>query len=252
MEPFRPPRGALPYAPTQKVTLAASAGSTGTMTFRGLGGEEFGVVALVIDATSLTGALATITRDKGRKTDCALIHLSALRQLFAQRQLLAPLVIAKNNVLQIELINHSGAENTVRVQLIGFTAEALAAWRAWSQQAYGRIVEPMFVHAYKELEATQSNAQTPLDIGADAADVYAFSIGSTGLDDITLSLNAGRRKTLIDSDVTGDMLNDRYLSRRLDPPIRVNPDDPLTAYLTNGSGASSRTVSIIGEAYKAP
>ena len=252
MQLFRPPKGTLPYAPSATVTIGA--GATETLEFVGLDGEAFGFTRILVDAGNLNQIRATIKNNKGRDTLATGVHLAAIRQLFLNRALHAPFVIENQNRLDVQLTNDTVGALTARVQLVGYTEEMLEAWRSWSQETHGRILQPIFVHASEQLAAGASKKQVAVDIGTARAEVSRMAMGSEALSDISLSVqavNQRMRKVTIDDDVTAAMLNDRYLDRAAESPILVDPSHSLTLFFTNASGVATRRVSMIGEAYLA-
>lgn len=244
---FTPPADSYPYNPSKKVTVPAN--DSVIISLQGRGANAFGFNRILPFGSDLSVIEASFTLNEDYnliKADTP-IQLSAIRQLFLRKSLLAPFIIQQNNKLVVTLTNTSGADQDVNIELLGYDTPALNKLvTAYEDKGIKRPV-PVFLYAKGEVAANSANVSIP--IPTKSADVEIVRAAIKTDDDPDMSVTLQYFNEAIKNQVFVQQFNDEYEDAYSIVPIRVGGNSPLRLLASNTDQANANTLSFIAEAY---
>lgn len=242
---FRPSKRISPFSPS--LIFDIPAGESVSRDFRGYDGQDFAFNRLSF-GTNTPGTILASAKLNNERDIFTNVQISALQDLFRFRSLLAPFIIARGNFLTITLTNLDNSNDAkANVQLLGYDHITLEEWREFNEKVGRKILEPVFVYGFADVPAQQQLKLVNLTSRARPVLVHRFFVGSTGDDDLQVSLEVYNDE--IKRDLFVKQLNEEFLSMPALIPFYIGGNIPISMYVTNNSNATTHQVSVIGEGY---
>lgn len=250
---FSPPPKAAPYNPAKTVTVPGN--GTEELTLKGRSADVFGIMRMLPYAPWPTNVpppppansieiTATLNNDRILFKD---VQLPAIRELFMDSELLAPLIIQENNDLTFTLTNTSGNDIDVSMQLIGYDGPTTRKLVSLYEKRGIKMPTPVFLFAKDEIAANADNQVVDIPSKSVDVELHRAAIRSDSDDDLTVSLE--RYNETIKNGVFVRQFNDEFsIGRRSFVPIEVGKSVPFTLKASNAS-SNPQTLSFFGEAY---
>lgn len=242
---FRPSKRVSPFSPSLSFDIPA--GGSISRDFRGYDGQEFAFNRLSIGTNTPSTIIASAKLNNERDIFTN-VQISALQDLFRFRSLLAPFVIARGNILTITLTNlDSSNPAKANVQLLGYDHLTLDEWREFNEKVGRKVLEPVFVYGFASVPAQQQLRLVNLTSRARPVLVHRFFVGSTGDDDLKVSLEVYNDE--IKRDLYVRQINDEFLAMPALIPYYIGENIPISMYVSNNNAMTTHQVSVIGEGY---
>ncbi|WP_409029447.1 hypothetical protein [Gracilimonas sediminicola] len=244
---FTPPADSYPYNPSKKVTVPGN--DSVVLSLKGRGANAFGFNRILPFGSDLSVIEASFTLNEDYnliKADTP-IQLSAIRQLFLRKSLLAPFIIQQNNELLVTLTNTSGTDQEVNIALLGYDTPALNKLIAAYDEKGIKRPTPVFLYAKGEVAADSANVSIPISTKSVDVEIVRAAIKTD--DDPDMSVTLQYFNEAIKNQVFVQQFNDEYEDAYSIVPIRVGGNSPLRLLASNTDQANANTLSFIGEAY---
>ena len=240
--------GALYYTPS--VTLTVPANGSVSSDLQGYNANLYGLNRILIGGSNLSSinVSAELNGEPGNPTILEPVQANALQNLFAYRSLKGAIPIKNRTNLHLTLENTSATDQTVNVQIIGYTQEHYNALKSSYQARGSKFPEPYFVQGQLTLNAGATNAKLAITLPAAKLRLTRMALGSDSDSDIMLKIR--QDKHYIKPQVFLSQINDEFRDMDIILPYDLEPRKPFEIYFDNLDTVNPHTVSFIAETYK--
>ena len=241
---FTPPGNASPYNPAKTVTVPA--GGEAEIKLKGRSADVFGLTRILPYCSDFNG-IEIEARLNNERILFEPVQLSAVRELFVDSELLAPLIIQKNNDLRFTLTNTTAAAIDTNIELLGYDGPSLRKLVGMYDDKGIEMPTPVFLFAKEEIAAGAANQGVAIPSKSVDLELLRAAIRTDSDDDMTVSLEIYNET--VKNSVFVQQFNDEFSNgRRSFVPIEVGKNVPVTLNASNANVAA-QTLSFFGEGY---